>query len=79
MSVVVSQITDNTTVYSTAISGKKNTQQISTLLALCEGSPIVSNGFPSQRASNVEKFKKDVINWHFWDEHVMPNSSTYGV
>ena len=28
--------------------------QSSTLLALCEGNPLVSSGFPSQRASNME-------------------------
>ena len=35
--------------------------QISTLLALCEGNPLVTSGFPSQRASNVGSIS---MSWH---------------
>ena len=33
-----------------------NIEMISILLALCEGNPLVTSGFPSQRASNSETF-----------------------
>ena len=39
--------------------------QMSTLLALCEGYPPVTVGFPSQRASNVERFSMS------WRHHEM--------
>ena len=33
--------------------------QLGSLLALCEGNPLVTGGFPSQRASNVELIDHD--------------------
>ena len=36
------------------------TVQYKSLLALCEGNPPVTSGFPSQRASNAQIF------WHCW-------------
>ena len=35
------------------------------LTGLCEGNPLVTSGFPSQRASNVEKVS---IWWHHHDD-----------
>ena len=55
MNVIVSQITGNLTVCPTLCSGyQQSKHQRSTLLALCEGNPPVTGGFPSQRASNAE-------------------------
>ena len=34
----------------------KKTLKLCKLLALCEGNPLVTSGFPSQRASNIENF-----------------------
>ena len=52
---MLSQITINSTVRSTACSGIDQTNyQSSALLAFCEGNPPVTGRFPSQRTSNVE-------------------------
>ena len=55
--VMESEITGVSSVCSTICSGadKKNKHQSSVSLALCEGNPLVASGFPSQRASNVER------------------------
>ena len=57
--------------------------QSSTLLALCEGNPLGTSGFPSQRASNAERISmpwlyhqtKIIIVWptNFWEQwHLLP-------
>ena len=52
---VVSQITDSTTARSTNCWGWHQTEhQRSTILALCEGNPLVMAGLPRQRANNVK-------------------------
>ena len=54
MSIMASQITGNSTVFSTACTAwQQKLHQGSTSLALCEGNPPVKGGFPSQRASGV--------------------------
>ena len=41
------------------------THQSSILLTLCEGNPLVTGGFPSQRASNVESVS---MSWSHHDK-----------
>ena len=56
------QSNSNLTVCSTVCSGwQQRKQHSSTLLALCEGNPPVTGGFPSQRASNTESIS---MAWH---------------
>ena len=56
LSIMASQITSNSTVCSTVCSGlHQRKHQSSLLLAVSEGKPLVTGGFPSQRASNMEK------------------------
>ena len=57
-----------------------NKTQSLTLLALCEGNPPVTGGFPSQRASNAEIFS---ISWCLHDHCVVkwfrvPDSKVHG-
>ena len=55
MSAMASQITSVSIVCSTICSGAdQRKHESSALLALCEGNPPVSGGFPSQRANNAE-------------------------
>ena len=44
----------------------KSPDQRSLLLALCEGNPLVTGGFPSQKASNAEIFS---LSWHHHDNN----------
>ena len=56
MNILASEITSNLIVCSTACpSLQQRPHQSSASLALCEGNPLVTGGFPSQRASNVKK------------------------
>ena len=56
MSLMGSQITSVLIVCSTVYSGADQRKgQNSVLLTLCEGNPPMTGGFPSQRASNIEK------------------------
>ena len=54
---MASQITDNSNVGSTAYSGYENIKA-PTSLSPCEGKPLLTSGFPYQRASD------DIINSH---------------
>ena len=64
MSMMVSQITSLTIVYSTIYSGaNQRKQQSSVSLACCEGNSPVTGEFPSQMASYAE----DVSIW--WRHH----------
>ena len=55
MSAMASQISANSTVCLTVCFRKQwRAHTNSTLLAVCEGNPPVTGGFPSQRASNAE-------------------------
>ena len=62
MSVVQSQITIHSSVFSRAYSGwwQQQKNQSTALLALCEGNPPVTDGFLSQRASNGESIS---VSW----------------
>ena len=74
MSTMVSQITSNSTDYSTACSClPQRNHQNSTLLALCEGNPPVTGGFPSQRASNAETVS---IPWCHVSPPIVPSLAT---
>ena len=54
MSVMASQFTDNSIVLQQFIqSNNKGNHQRSAKLAVCEGNPPVTSGFPSQMASHV--------------------------
>ena len=53
MSVIAFPINGNSTVYSTASSDLQQINLNSASLALCDGNPPVTGGFPSQRASNA--------------------------
>ena len=53
MSVISSKIIDNSTVYSIVSLGIKGSPLGSSLPILQEGNPLVTGGFPSQRASNT--------------------------
>ena len=66
MSMIVSQITGVSIVCST-ICSKKTSKLCVT--GLCEGNPPVIDGFPSQRASNMQ----NISIW--WHHHIMPNNS----
>ena len=71
MSMMASQITSLTIVYSTVYSGadKKKTSKLR-VTGLCEGNSAVSGEFPTQRASNAEK----VSIW--WRHRVSTESRT---
>ena len=54
MSVMASQFTDNSIVLQQFVqSNNKRNHQRSALLAVCEGNPPLTGGFPSQMASHV--------------------------
>ena len=65
MSVVPSEIISNSNVYSTIHLGIQKKLQSSALLALGERKPLLTGGFPSQRASNLENISIS------WRHHVM--------
>ena len=48
----------------------------SALLALCEGNPPVTGGFPSQRASNIDRM---FMSWHHHHVGNIPHISIYHV
>ena len=54
MSVIVSQITSNSTVYSTICSLTSKKISKLTLSTLCEGNSLVTGGFPLTKATNAE-------------------------
>ena len=57
-------ISGNLTVYSTTCSDWQQRHQTTGLLALCEGKPPVTGGFPSQMPSNIENILIcDVMTW----------------
>ena len=62
MSVMASQITSLTIVYSTAYS-KRRSKKASKLrvTGICKGNSPVTGEFPAQKASNVEKFPFDDV------------------
>ena len=64
MSIMASQITSHSVIYSTPCLGKHQTKhERSASLTLCEGNPPVIGGFPSQRASNTESI------FMLWQHH----------
>ena len=61
LSIIACEITSNSTVYSDVHQRK---HQSSELLALCEGNPPGTGGFPSQRASNTDiTMKNQQLAW----------------
>ena len=48
----------------------------SVLLPLCEGNPLVTSGFPSQRATNAENVS---ISWHHHDETLWRSSNAFAL
>ena len=54
MNVKASQTTSNSAICSTNYPGSQQYNQSSTLLAISEGNPLMTGGFPSQRASNAQ-------------------------
>ena len=84
MSVKASYFTSHLAVYSKAYQYKQpGNHQSSTLLAICAGNPMVTNGFPAQRASiaklqcrlcKMESAHITISSWHIfliWYEYVI--------
>ena len=70
MSVMVSQITGNSTICLAACwTQHQRENQNALLVVLCEGNPLVNSGFPSQRTSNVERFS--MSSWHYGSKNLL--------
>ena len=50
----------------------------STLLALCEGNPPITGGFPSQRASNTENISMSLCVANLWDHSALLTCQAVG-
>ena len=77
VSIFASEISDNLTVWPTACSGQQHRKQEScTSLALSEGNPAVTGGFPttgfpSQTASNAEIIYSETISMSWRHHHAL--------
>ena len=71
MNVKASQTTSNSAICSTNYPGSQQYNQSSTLLAISEGNPLMTGGFPSQMASNAQSISwphhtLHCLVWHFF-------------